>query len=63
LASSRIRAVFEADYGHPAFSTHTGPRNTVRERVLLMSLFPNIYNQKYNKGLTGTFATGGAVGP
>jgi hypothetical protein len=30
---------------------------------LMMSLFPNIYNNKYNKGLTGTFATGGAVGP
>jgi hypothetical protein len=63
LASSKIRAVYEADYTHPTFSTQTGPRTTIREQVLAMSLFPNIISATYNKGLTGTFATGGAVGP
>jgi len=63
LASSRIQAVFKADYSHPAFSTQTGPRTTIREQVLAMSLFPNIINAKYNKSQTGAYTTGGAVGP
>jgi len=63
IASSKIRGVYENNYHHPAFSTQTGPRTTIREQVLAMSLFPNIINAKYNKGLTGTFASAGAVGP
>ena len=63
LASSRIRAVYEAEYEHPAFSTQTGPRTTIREQVLAMSLFPNIINSKYNKTETGAYRSAGAVGP
>jgi hypothetical protein len=63
LASSKIQGVFKADYSHPAFSTQTGPRTTIREQVLAMSLFPNIINAKYDKTETGAYRSGGATGP
>jgi hypothetical protein len=63
LASSKMKVIYENKYTHPAFSTQTGPRTTIREQVLAMSLFPNIINSKYTKEETGAYRSGGAVGP
>ena len=62
-ASVKMKAVYEAQDHRPTYSTPVGPRQTVKENILLASLFPNIYNGMYNKKATGTYAGGGAVGP
>jgi hypothetical protein len=59
LASSKIRGVYENTYKHPVFSSQVGPRETIKERVLAMSLYPNVVNAKYNKQDTGTYRSAG----
>ena len=62
-ASVKVKAMYEVKDYRPGYSSSVGPRQTVKENLLLASLFPNIYNGMYNKKATGTYAGGGAVGP
>ena len=44
--AARIKAVF-LEKKEPLKKGNVGKASTLRERILLCSLFPNLYNQKY----------------
>lgn len=61
-ANTRVRAMFEA---HTApyqvdMSTQFGPMPELRNKILMLSLYPNVMNSKksYRKEETGTFRSG-----
>lgn len=44
---AKIRAIYQDRKPKMAKSTQVGPAQSLRERILAMSLFPNIYNQAF----------------
>ena len=42
--AARIKAMYEDKTEQRAMRPTVGPRDTMRERILKISLFPNIYN-------------------
>jgi hypothetical protein len=59
MASSKIRGMFLDKPHRPSMSTTTGPRGSLKENILAMSLFPNIINANYRLSQTGTMRTAG----
>lgn len=59
LASSQIRAMYEVKQYRPNLSSSVGARGSLKENILAMSLFPNIYNANYRLSQTGTMRTAG----
>lgn len=54
LARSHMREEFKAaKQVHPLSPETVGPCETLRERILRLSLFPNIYNARELEGFRG----------
>jgi hypothetical protein len=59
IANTRIKAVYRAKEYRPGFSPTVGPTQSLRQRILMCSLFPNIFNANYQFRSSGTMAVQG----